>query len=235
MGARRVGVGLFALVLVAGGLVVADRLAAGATADAAARQISATFQGVVGTPEVTIGGFPFLTQLLAGQLTDVGARIEGLTFDGLAVTGVEVDAAGVSTATPYRVDRAELTATLPLATVQQLIAARTELEVTLAAAGSGLAATTTVLGLTVTATLVPRVDAGAIRVDVASVALGGRTIEVADLPGGIGDRLRDLTIPVTGLPPGIALVGVTFTDAGVRITATGRDVVLAAVAARPPA
>ena len=235
MGARRVGVGLFALVLVAGGLVVADRLAAGATADAAARQISATFQGVVGTPEVTIGGFPFLTQLLAGQLTDVGARIEGLTFDGLAVTGVEVDAAGVSTTTPYRVDRAELTATLPLASVQQLIAAKTGLEVTLATAGSGLAATTTVLGLTVTATLVPRVDAGAIRVDVASVTLGGRTIEVADLPGGIGDRLRDLTIPVTGLPPGIALAGVSVTDRGVRITATGRDVVLAAVAARPPA
>jgi len=231
MGARRVAVGLVSLVLVAGGLVVADRVAAGAAGDAAARQITATFQGVVGTPEVAIGGFPFLTQLAAGQLSDVGARIDGLTFDGLAVTDVVVDAAGVSTGTPYRVGRAELSATLPLASVQQLITAKTQLEVTLAVVGSGLAATTTVLGLPVTATLVPRVDGGAIKVDIASVTLSGRTIEVANLPGGIGDRLRDLTIPVTGLPPGIALRSVAVTDRGVRIAATGRDVVVASVVA----
>ena len=223
--------GLVVLVLVAGGAVVADRVAAGATGEAAAREIATTFQGVVGTPEVTIGGFPFLTLLVAGRLSDVGARIDGLTFDGLAVTEVEVDATGVSTSTPYRVDRAVLSATLPLASVQQLVAAKTELEVTLAAAGSGLAATTTVLGLAVTATLVPRVEAGAIKVDVTSVTLGGRTIEVADLPGGLGDRLRDLTIPVTGLPPGVALVAAAVTDRGVRITATGRDVVLTSVVA----
>ena len=126
--------GLVVLVLVAGGAVVADRVAAGATGEAAAREIATTFQGVVGTPEVTIGGFPFLTQLVAGRLSDVGARIDGLTFDGLAVTEVEVDATGVSTSTPYRVDRAVLSATLPLASVQQLVAAKTELEVTIAAA-----------------------------------------------------------------------------------------------------
>ena len=231
MRARTVGLGVVVLGVIAGGLVVADRVAAGAAGDGAARQISSTFQGVVGTPEVTIGGFPFLTQLAAGTLDEVGARVDGVTLDGLAVTNVEVTAAGVSTSTPYRVDRAELRATLPLASVQQLIAAKTELEVTLAVQGPHLAATTSIFGLPITAALAPHVDAGSIKVDVASVTLGGRTVDVADLPGGIGDRLRDLTIPVTGLPPGVTLADVTVTDGGVRITATGRDVVLTSVVA----
>lgn len=226
MGARGVAIGATVLVLVAGGALVVDRVAVDAARGVAVRELRANFQDVAGEPEVTIGGFPFLTQLLAGKLTDVAARVDGLTFDGMAVTDVALDVEGATTRAPYTVDHAILTATLPVETLQGLLAANVGGDVVLRLDGDRLVAATKLLGLDVGVTLVPRVADGGIRVDVADVTLGGLAIDVADLPGGLAARLGDFAVPVGGLPDGVALTGVVVRDGGVRITATGTDVVL---------
>lgn len=213
-----------------GAAVAVDRVAVGAARDIAVREIGANFESVEGEPAVTIGGFPFLTQLAAGKLTGITARVDGLTFDGIAVTDVDLDADGVTTSEPYTVDRAVLTATLPVETLQQLIASRADVEVDLSVEQNQLRAGTTLLGLDVAATLVPRVEDGGLRVDVATVSLGGVAIDAADLPDGLGAQLRDLAIPLDGLPDGIELSGVAVRAGGVRITAIGADVVVPAAA-----
>jgi hypothetical protein len=233
MGARGVAIGTTVFVLLAGGAVVVDRVAVGRAQDRAVTEIQANVEGVSGEPDVTIGGFPFLTQLAAGKLSHVTAHAEGLTLDGVEVTDVEVDADGVTTTEPYSVDNAALTGTLSAAELNKLVAANSDLDVDLQIADDQLTAATKVLGLDVTAALVPRVDNGEIRVDVASVTFGGFTVAVADLPGVLAGQLSDLTVPIAGLPAGFTLSDVAVQGGGVRITATGLDVVLPATSPTP--
>ena len=68
---RRLVRTLVVLALVAGGLAVADTVARIRTEDRIAGSVTA-IPGVVGEPHVTIGGFPFLTQVSAGTLGSVG-------------------------------------------------------------------------------------------------------------------------------------------------------------------
>jgi len=233
MGARGIALGVAVLLTVAGGAVVVDRAAVSTAQGEVVRELRRNFDGVVGEPAVTIEGFPFLTQVLAGTLTDVTARVDGVTVDGVAVTGVRLDAAGVSTSQPYTVHQAVLSATLPSAALEQLIASKANLDVALRLDGNRLVAATTLLGLDVTATVVPRAQDGRIRVDIADVTLGGLPIGVGDLPGAVAARLRNLTIPFDGLPAGMRLAGVVVRDGGVRITAAGTDVALSATRPTP--
>lgn len=226
MGARGVAIGTTALVLLVGAAVVVDRVAVGRAEALAASELTATVEGVTGEPEVTIGGFPFLTQLRAGTLSDVRVHAAALTLDGVEVTDLEIDANGVSTTDPYTIDRAVLTGTLTAAALSELVATRSDVDLELQIVGDELTTTTALLGLDVTASLVPRVEDGQIRVDVATVALGGFEIEVAELPGALAGQLSDLAVPVDGLPAGLELSGIEVRDGDVRITATGLDVVL---------
>ena len=87
------------------------------------------------------------------------------------------------------------------------------------------------LGLTLAANLVPRVEDGKLLVSVENVQIAGLTVSVDDLPNAIGDRLTDVEIPVEGLPDGLVLSDATVVADGVRITADGTDVVLPTEAA----
>ena len=71
---RGVAIGTTVFLLLAGGAVVVDRVAVGRAQDRAVTEIQANVEGVSGTPDVTIGGFPFLTQLAAGKLK--GKRVK---------------------------------------------------------------------------------------------------------------------------------------------------------------
>ena len=77
---------------------------------------------------------------------------------------------------------------------------------------------------------VPRVEDGKLLVNVENVQIAGLTVSVDDLPNAIGKRLTDVEIPVSGLPEGVALSKAAVVSTGVRITATGTDVVLPAEA-----
>lgn len=100
---RKVLIGFVVLLLiVAGLLVVADRLAAGAAERAIADQVEqevAKQDARSAPPQVEVSGFPFLTQVLAGRyehisivLTDVQGTVQGGT---VSVPRLDVDARNV--------------------------------------------------------------------------------------------------------------------------------------------
>ncbi|SCL14148.1 Protein of unknown function [Micromonospora rhizosphaerae] len=100
---RKVLIGLVVLLLILGGLLVAaDRVAAGVAERAIADQVKqevAKKNAQSAPPQVDIGGFPFLTQVLAGKyerisivLKDVQGPVQGGT---VSVPQLDVDARNV--------------------------------------------------------------------------------------------------------------------------------------------
>lgn len=215
------------VVLVLGaGAVVADRVLEHRTEQQIAEAIKANVDGVQGEPQVQIAGFPFLTQLAAGSLDHVTGTIDAANLSGVTAQDITFDGRDVSTSRPYTVGDATVAATLPTASIEQLVDQRTGLTVQLTSSGGAMRASGNVLGLPLTADLVPGVQGGQLVVDLQRVTVGGATISVADLPSAISKRLSDVTIPVTGLPKGLALSQAVVVDDGLRLTATGRDVAL---------
>lgn len=217
--------GVVTVVVLVAGAVVADRVALSATERQVVDAIEQNLD-VVGTPTVDIAGFPFLTQLVAGSLDDVTGSADGVSLDGIDATDVTLDAKHVSTSEPYTVGSATISATLPTASIERIVADRSQLDITVAVDGDALTASGTVLGLTLAANLVPRVEDGTLLVDVQNVQIAGLTVSVEDLPAAVGTRLTDVEIPVSGLPEGLVLTEATVVADGVRITARGTDVVL---------
>ena len=223
--ARGAAVGVVAVVVLVGGAFVADRMAESAAEQQVVEAIEQNLD-VVGSPTVELGGFPFLNQVLAGSSDQVTGQVDGITLEGIDATDVTIDAHGVSTSEPYTVSTATVVATLPTASIETIVADHTDLEIALAVDGTTLTASGKVLGLTLTANLLPRVDGGRLLVTVDKVQLAGLTVSVDDLPSAIGNRLTDVEVPVAGLPEGLVLTEATVVADGVRITATGTDVVL---------
>jgi hypothetical protein len=226
MGARAVVAGTVALAALLGGTYLADRWAHGQAEDRFAAAVRTGVEGATGEPAVEIAGFPFLTQLASGSLDDVMVDVDSATFAGVPLHDVDLRARGVSTSAPYRADRAVVHGSLTTADLERLVAERTDADVDLAVADDRLTATLQVLRADVTAELVPAAQGDAIAVDVVRVTLGGAVIDVEDLPRAVAGRLQDLTVPVEGLPAGLALTDVAVQGDGLRVTATGTDVVL---------
>jgi hypothetical protein len=72
---RALRITLILLVVLGGLFVLADRVAVGFAEDEAAGRIKST-EGLAATPDVSIGGFPFLTQVVGGELDDVKIGIK---------------------------------------------------------------------------------------------------------------------------------------------------------------
>ncbi|MFJ1732527.1 DUF2993 domain-containing protein [Streptomyces sp. NPDC088254] len=78
---------LLVVVVILGGLfVIADRLAVNFAEDETAEKLKAN-EGLATTPEVSIKGFPFLTQVAGGELDDVEVGIKD--YEATAGTGGE--------------------------------------------------------------------------------------------------------------------------------------------------
>ena len=233
MGAHKWAGGAVVLVLVLAGAVAADRVAVGAAQNVGARELKSAVPGIVGEPSVVIGGFPFLTQVAAGTLDQVTVRADALTVDDVKVTDVRVDAAGVAIDKPRTVHRAVLTGTLSPQALQRLLASRAGVDLALRIDQNRLVASDALFGVEIEFVLVPRVQDGAIRVDVTTVTVGGHAVDVTDLPGALATRLSDFAVPVDGLPAGVVLTGIAVRAGGVRITATGTDVALGTSSTAP--
>ncbi|WP_029290371.1 DUF2993 domain-containing protein [Cellulomonas sp. HZM] len=229
MSARGWVAGVVVTVVVLGGAtVVADRWAAGEARDRTVAAVEDNLDGVVGTPTVDVGGFPFLPQLLRGSIDEATGHVEGATIGGIAATDVDVDARDVTTSEPYTAGAATIRATLPTASIEKLVADRTGLDLTVSVVGNQLQVTGKVLGVSLGADVVPSVVDGALKVDVEGLKLGGVTVDPSRLPGGIGDRLDDIAVPTDGLPEGMQLTAADVVADGLRVTASGTDVVLRA-------
>ncbi|MFB8247458.1 DUF2993 domain-containing protein [Streptomyces sp. NPDC055952] len=239
---------LLIFVVVLGGLfVIADRVAVGFAEDEVADRLKST-ENLSSTPDVSIKGFPFLTQVAGGSLDDVEVGIqdyEAATGDGgrtIRIDDLQADMKGVEFSGDYSSATATTaTGTATIAYDELLKTAKVE---------------PTQIAPGVTANVVGLSDGGngKIKVAVEATVLGTRlpepvavlsTVTVVDgdtvrvkadgLPKFAGvnlaeNRVRTITDfqqKIDGLPGGIKLDKVQAAPDGVEISVRGSDVRLA--------
>jgi hypothetical protein len=220
------------LLLLAGVLVVVDRVTVGIVEDRVAQEIAAR-GGLAGPPEVDVAGFPFLTQAVSGRYDDIRVHLTAEELQQPAGTRADVALRGVhlplsdalsGDVQEIPVDRVDGTATLPYA----LLAERIGGDTTVAQEGDGIRVTRTVdvLGFefTVTAAGTVTLDGQDLVIDVRDASAGA-----VDVPAFVLDRaehLLDLRYPVPALPFGLQLTSVAPAADGVAVRVAATDVVL---------
>ncbi|MFF0553770.1 DUF2993 domain-containing protein [Streptomyces sp. NPDC004311] len=196
-------------------------------------------QGLAGSAEVDIRGFPFLTQALSRDLERVDLRLRGVEFtaEGRRTRLSELDASfhEVKLNGDYTGGRARRAEGTGLITYADLTAA-SQSGATLSYGGAPgkvkVTAAIDVLGRTLTHSVVSTVT-----LEDAADGKGGKIVRVrADsVPGdgvpGVEKLIRrktdfDRSLD-TGLPTGLRLSALTADEAGVHLTLDGTDVVLA--------
>ena len=222
---------VFALLLV--GLVVgADRVAEEIAEDQGARVV-AERAGLGGAPDLEFGGFPFLTQAVAGRYEDVRASLTGAdlgqpegTRADVSLRGVQVALSDVLSGSVQQVpvERVDGTATLAYA----LLAGELGPGTTVTRNGDGLRVQRTVevagVSVPLTATGTVSLDGDTLVVDVEDAS--GAGVDVPDLlVDQVGDAL-DLRYPIPQLPFGLQVTGVAPADDGVRVQVEATDTVL---------
>jgi hypothetical protein len=223
---------LVVVLLLLGLAVAADRVAVNIAEDKVATQV-AEKGSLHGTPAVDITGFPFLTQAIAGDYTDVRISLtaadlgqpEGTSAD-VSLRGVKVPLSDVLSGSVTRipVDRIDGTATLSYA----LLSSKLGGDTTLRPEGSGLRITKTVhiagFTLPLTAAGTVRLSGNDLLIDVQKASGVG-----VQVPGFLVDRvsdLLDLRYTVPALPFGLKLTSVRPGADGVEIAVAATNAVL---------
>ncbi|AVH57958.1 MULTISPECIES: LmeA family phospholipid-binding protein [Streptomyces] len=238
---------LIVVVILGGLFVIADRVAVGFAEDEAADRIKST-EGLASTPDVSIEGFPFLTQVVGGELDDVKIGIKdyeastggaNATADTIRIDDLNAEMHGVAFNSDYSSATASsATGTASISYAELLKAAKAE--PTQVAAG----VTAQVIGLsdggngkikvTVEATVLGTKLPQPVSV-LSSVSVSGNTVKVhadtlpklgVELAEGRIRAITDFEQKIDELPGGIQLDKVEATQNGVDISVKGSDVKL---------
>jgi hypothetical protein len=230
---------LLIIVVILGGLfVAADRVAVHFAESEAASKAQQT-QGLSEKPDVSIHGFPFLTQVAAKKLDDVTVTAKGITAgtggSALRIERFTADLRGVRLGNGFASAVADTADGSALVTYADLTKAAPDgVSVAYggaAANGKGKVKVTVSLSLPVVGTVKRSV------VSQVSVT-GGNTIQlhadsipnVSGLPSSVETLIRgqvDFARKLVGLPEGIELKSVDTSPDGITVAATGTKVVLA--------
>jgi len=220
--------------LVVGTLVlfVADRVAVSVAQRAIASQLAASGE-LTGQPQVSVRGFPFLTQALSGRYASIEVRAEGLAANR-RVTQFEAELVGVrlplsavlsGSVDRVPVDRLTSRVVLPYTDLEKRLARR---RLELSPAGDLLRVTGTVpvLGRRLSASALSslQVDGNDVRVTAQRFEVGFRPAD-AVLTAALGSRL-DIVFSVGKLPYGLTLTSVGVGPTGVQAVATARGTTL---------
>ncbi|SEE68673.1 LmeA family phospholipid-binding protein [Ruania alba] len=218
------------LILILGGGYALDRWAVTRAEERITTELTGSFPDAAGV-QVQIPGLLFLPQLLSGSLNTVELTADGVRYDGLDVTDVQVLAHGVDVAEPRTVDEVTVIGTVPGATVRAAVAASGRLpeEVTVDVADGAVVATATVLGVPLEATLQPVVSDGELRLEPQTFTLGGLEVDATAVPDGLLGDLGTLEVPLDALPDSLTLTSAEVLGDGVRLEVTGTDIALSSL------
>ncbi|MER5379518.1 DUF2993 domain-containing protein [Streptomyces sp. NBC_00647] len=242
---RALRITLILFVILGGLFVLADRVAVGFAEDEAADRIKST-EGLAATPDVSIGGFPFLTQVVGGELDDVTIGIKNYEASTggtdsaagtIRIDDLNAEMHGVAFSGDYSSATADsATGTASITYAELLKAAKSE------PAQVAPGVTAQVIGLsdggdgkikvTVSATVLGTKLPQPVSV-LSSVAVSGDTVKVhADSLPKLGVQLAegkirsitDFQQKIEELPGGIKLDKVEAAPGGVEISVKGSDV-----------
>lgn len=194
-------------------VLTADRVAVIRTQERMARRIEA--RGFSAKPDVTIAGFPFLTQMAAGRLHRVVIRAAGKKLGPVEVKHLDLTLHDIhgrgNGRTASRLSGTALVGFAGLAGVTRTPG------LTLSADSPDRVKITVGLGpVTGTATArVTRAGPGGIRIAV--ISAGG-------IPVAVFGALRDITLPLPALPAGTTIQSVSVTGKGVLVHIGGQNV-----------
>ncbi|EMF56645.1 MULTISPECIES: DUF2993 domain-containing protein [Streptomyces] len=235
---------LVIVAVILGGLfVIADRVAVGFAEDEAAEQLK-TSEGLAKTPDVSIKGFPFLTQVASGELDEVEVGIEdyeattGKADESIRIADLKANMHGVAFSSDYSsATAATATGTATITYDELLKAAKsaptqilpgaTAQVVGLSDGGSGKVKVdikVTFLGKSTTYPVLSTVTVDGDTVKVHADNLPNLVVEAAE---GQVRSITDFEQKIDGLPGGIKLDKVEAASDGVDITVRGSNVRLA--------
>ena len=229
---------LVVLVVLAGLVLVVDRVAAWAaqqTVEERVAQELESYEVRSAPPEVSFGGFPFLTQVAAGTYDEVVLRLRDVGSDELRLPLVELTASGVDAPARTLIESGPIhaasvtgAATIGYAQVTGLTG-RPDLELTATAGQLAVRVPVEVLGTPVT--LVGTADVQVVD-GVVQVRVTDLSAEGAALPAGaepvLAEVVQDLSVDVAlpPLPYGLSVESVRVDRTGLVVTVTAVDVPL---------
>lgn len=175
-----------------------------------------------------ITGGLFFPQVISGSLDEIRVQADQVQLQDLVITDVTGTGTGVSVDEPRTLDRLTVTGTLPVATLQHLLARVDAVPdaLQLDVADGRLVAELTVLGSTLRATADPVVRDGALYLEPRELTLGGVQLDLTHLPGTVDEVIGSLAVPTNALPEGLSPSAIEVVDGGLRVTVTGTEVVL---------
>ncbi len=220
---------LLVLVVLLGGLFLAvDRAAVYFAESEAEDRVAMSADGAAST-EISIKGFPFLTQVAASRLDRVDLELTGMeTSAGRAVRVSEVRAQlhDVKLGSGYRTATAARATGTALVSYKDLTAAASD-GVVVEYGGKGKAkvtGTVEILGRPISRSVLSTVT----RADGHTVKVRADKVPGEGIPG-VEDLIRkrtDFEGDIDGLPKGLELQEVEVTEKGLEITVTGSNVSL---------
>ncbi|MEI7030952.1 DUF2993 domain-containing protein [Streptomyces pratensis] len=221
---------LLVLVVVVGGLFVAVDRVAVHFAEAEAEDRITISGGSAGSTEISIKGFPFLTQLAGSRLDQVDVRLSGMSTSAagraIRVSEVRAQLHDVKLGSGYRSATAARATGTALVSYEDLTAAASE-GVVVEYGGNGKAkvtGTVELLGRPISRSVLSTVT----RTDGHTIKVRADEVPGEGLPG-VEDLVRsrtDFEGEIDGLPQGLELRKVTVTEKGVEIEVAGSDVSL---------
>jgi hypothetical protein len=211
---------LILIVVLAGLFVAADRVAVLFAERAVAERIQ-TREALPQRPQVSIGGFPFLTQAVSGDYRSIKVVIVGLRRDGLVLDRVALTLHGVHvplSAVLHRsigsvpIDSAAGTVSVGYADLNVDLH-----RVAVGYAGSPGSVRLRSLVVPVSGTATVRVSGDTVTAEVSRIGVAGVSLPV----GGLG-----FTVALPSLPFGVRLTSVTAGPSGISVSATGTGLTL---------
>jgi hypothetical protein len=219
---------LIVVIILAALLVAADRVSA-AVADHQIASRVATAYHLPSKPSVSVRGFPFLTQVAAGNYHEVDLSIGQLTTGGVQVDhlnarliGVHAPVSDLLGHSSSSIAAAEVTGSgiVPLSSVRSRLPPG--VQVSQDGGALRLSGTVSYLGVSVPVSAVASlgVSASGITVTPTRVSLGSGVNAPASA---ISGQFR-FTVPVSGLPLHLSVTSVSVTPAGVQVSASAANV-----------
>lgn len=216
------------LIVVAVGLVVADRVGVRIAQNRIGQQVAAQYN-LPRQPDVTIHGIPFLTQVVGGEYDHITVDIGDWTEQGVTVSDVTVDMRGLNAplsdvingdTTNMTADTAAASAIIPYDVIKK--EAPKEVR-SIGPKGNDLSVdlTGSVLGVQVNGTAVVSVKPTSKGIAITPESVGEGA---AQMPLTLVRQQLTWVVPVRDLPIGARISGIQPTAGGLKVAATAHNV-----------
>jgi hypothetical protein len=220
------------VVVVLAALVALDRVAVYVAEGQIAERVQDS-QSLASRPDVSIKGFPFLTQVLRGRYKEVTASAHGIDREGLRLSDVTVIAEGVrvdlgdlvgGSVRTVPVDHARGSVLVSYDDLNAYLAQRVEVpKVQVGHSGSNLKVTGSiqlpVLNRTISLSGNARVDISGENVTLLPTAVTALTGFLPDFAQSSAQEALTVRFAIRGLPFGVRLDSAQVTDQGIRFNA----------------